>query len=166
MRDQQQFNLVKEELQKKGFQCIGPDETTPHLEVILRTDAAQRLWKVFLYATSQKLSYGEKEGKEAFLQLFLPFPFVSAPENVQSLARLLLLINKSFPFPAFGLSETDGVIYYRHLLYCKNKTIPEKLVCSIIETLLLYVDSLSPMIEMISSGEKQLYEALEEALKL
>ncbi|MBS0655639.1 MAG: YbjN domain-containing protein [Verrucomicrobia bacterium] len=156
---------LKEALQQKGYQCEMVDKAHPKLEVTLKGGGDTRIWKALLSPTSQKLGLRKESEKAHFLQLFLPFPYGCEAENVQNTARLLLLINKSLPFPAFGLSEVEGVIYYRHVLYCHHNTIPTMLVCTLLGALLLYVDSLSPMIELVSSGQKGLHEVLEEVLK-
>lgn len=160
------LQALKELLEQKGYQCTGVDKTTPNLEVLLKVDDQKRSWKALLCPTSHKLAYGADKENAHFLQLFLQFPYSCQAKQVQSVARLLLLINKSLPFPAFGLSEVEGTIYYRHVLYCKNRAIPTTLVCSLLGMLLLYIDSLSPMIELVASDKKSLHDVLEDALSV
>lgn len=155
-----QLQALKETLQQRGYECIGTDT----LEVILKKEASGRVWKALLHPTSQKLVYGTEQENAHFLQIFLSFPYECTAEHIHSVARLLLLLNKGLPFPAFGLSEVEGTIYYRHVLYCKNKALPTTLISSLLGMLLLYIDSLSPMIEQVASGKKGLQEVLKEVL--
>jgi hypothetical protein len=156
------LNILKELLMSKGYQCSGFDEQNQNLEVLIDTDSHQRIWKVILCPTSQLLG---EEKETNFLQIFLSFPYTFELSAIPDLSRLLLLLNKTLLFPAFGLSENEGIIYYRHTLYCENGMIPKTLTRTIIGVLSLYVDSLSPMIETVASGKQGLQEVLEDALK-
>ncbi|MBA3238358.1 MAG: YbjN domain-containing protein [Parachlamydiaceae bacterium] len=156
------LNLLKELLVSKGYQCAGFDELNQNLEVIIDTDSHQRIWKVILCPTIQLLA---EEKETNFLQIFLSFPYTFETKAIPDLSRLLLLLNKTLLFPAFGLSENEGIIYYRHTLYCENGVIPKALTRTIIGVLSLYIDSLSYMIEAVASGRQGVQEVLEDALK-
>jgi len=50
-----------------------------------------------------------------FLQLYIRFPFDFKDESMPDLARLILMANWSTPVGAFGMNESQKVIYYRHV---------------------------------------------------
>lgn len=157
---------LKNNLQILGYHCTGGEEADPNLEVILGKNEDGGFWNLSLLFNEMPLEAKENGVKAYFMQLFLIFPYDCEKESIADVSRLLLMFNKSLPFPGFGLSEVDQKIYYRHSLYCDNGVVPGTLTCSLVGLLTLYLDSLSPMIKSIAVGKHQIYEVLEDALKL
>lgn len=152
------LKLLKDALQKQGFECKEINEKDRNLKVLLENDSQNREWILALYPKSMDLLPNQDAHQVEFLQLLLSFPYKCEPDNSASVARLILLLNKGLPLPGFGFSETENLVYFSHFIYCQNGLIPRKLIVSMIGYLLLYVDSLNPMIEAIASGEKELHE--------
>lgn len=156
--------MVKQALQDKRYRCTGFDEQNPNLEIDLGDDAAHRPWKLLLSPSAQELVEDDKTSKSGFINIFMEFPFLCKKEAAADVSRLLLLLNKGLPFPAFGFSEVEHIIYYRHMLYCNNGMIPIPIVTALVGLVALYVDSLAPSIELVASGTKSFVEVLEEML--
>lgn len=157
------LTLLQKSLVEIGFQCEGFNEDTFSPKVIIEKDSQGRLWEASLTTYQTPLSANDKTGY--FLQVYLPFPYTCVEAATSNTARLLLLLNKGLTFPAFGFSEVDGVIYYLNTTYCENGIIPNTFLVTLISTLALYIDSLSPMIELVSSNQKSMEEVLEMTLK-
>jgi hypothetical protein len=156
---------LKKSLQTFGYHCEGGEEANHDLEVVLGKED-EGVWQLLLTFSVLPLEVKEHGKHAQFLQMFLSFPFKCEKTCTADVARLLLMLNKSLPFPAFGLSEVEGVIYYRNSLYCEKGVVPVALVCSLIGVLALYVDSLSPMIKGVATGQRQLHEVLKDVLAL
>lgn len=157
---------LKKSLQSFGYHCEGGEEGNPNLEVILSKDEHGGTWQLSVSSSTLPLEPQEHAKLAHFLHLYLIFPFKCEPASSADLARLLLMLNKSLPFPAFGLSEIDGLIYYKNSLYCEKGAVPVALTCSLIGNLALYVDSLSPMVQAVASGQRKLHEVLKDSLAL
>jgi hypothetical protein len=158
-------NALKEALKAGGYQFSGFDSSNPNLEIDFGTDAQDRTWKLIVSPSEQKINATEGAPTAAFVNLFVEFPYSAELNSIPDLARLLLLLNKGLPFPAFGFSEIDGIIYFRHTLYCDKDEIPVPVATALIGFISLYIDSLSPMIESVASGKKRLHEALQDMIQ-
>lgn len=158
------LQLLKEFLQKQGFECKGLDDQDRNLRVLLENDSKNREWILSLHPKTLDLLPNHDAHQAEFLQLLLTFPYKSESNCNASVARLLLLLNKGLPLPGFGFSENENLVYFSHTIYCQNAFAPRKLITSIIGYILLYVDSLNPMIEAVATGDKELYEIFDAPL--
>ncbi len=149
---------IKNGLKSKGYHCKGFNKDDSNLEVIIEVDAQHRSWTGILVPSSKRITIGKEEA--SFLEVYLQFPYGCKITAIPNLCRLLLLLNKGLLFPSFGFSEIEGVIYYRYTIYCAKDAVPLDFTLALIDMLLLYIDSLSPMIEAVANGEKEVHEVL------
>jgi hypothetical protein len=157
---------LKNSLQKFGYHCVGGDEADPNLQIVLGKNEEEKFWNLLIQFNDMPLEPKPNGTKAHFMQFFLVFPYDYERESTAELARLLLMFNKSAPFPGFGLSEVDKKIYYKYSLNCERGAIPIALACSIVGMITLYIDSLSPMIKSVALYKRQVHEVMEDALRL
>lgn len=89
-------------------------------------------------------------------------PFFCKPEAAKDLASLLFFINKEIQLSGFSFDEADGKILFRHINYCPEKGIDQRLMIGLTGLILLYIDLYSQAIEEIASGKKTFNETMEE----
>ena len=93
------------------------------------------------------------EKKADFLQLFIRFPVEFRSEASADLARLLLMINWSTPLGAFGVNESQQIIYYRHVFECMGEEPTVDLVLEAVNAMTYYAAERFESISLIASGQ-------------
>lgn len=87
------------------------------------------------------------------IHFFLALPFAVKDECVGEVARLILLLNKSFGLPGFEFSEVDRLIYFRSVLMVAEK-LEELILIAAIGNLMTYVDTFSQTLESVAEGKR------------
>lgn len=166
---------IREFLEKEAIKCkiergIG-EIPTDFLTIDMGQDEKGRPQLIELFAVIKEIPETEGEHRKEktqnpnFLDLQYLLPFRFPGESVNDIARYLLLINKTLKFIGFGMSEVDGLVYFRHNLYCQRSKVNVELLKGLLGYLLLIVDSFSPTIERLARREITLQEVIEQSLK-
>lgn len=121
----------------------------PHLRINLGFDSQKRA----LFALMWLFSPSQKGIKDQLLQIFIPFPFGFIESALLPTALTLLRLNKVTPFPGLGLSEPDRSLYYKYTLTFPEGGVRVELIENFLGAALLLVDSHTPQIEAIASGQ-------------
>lgn len=106
----------------------------------------------------------EKTSLESFIHIstLLEIPFNS--NSLPDLARLMNFINKSLEAPGFVLDEINTRILYKTVFFKPNEKINENTFMCLLGLISLYIDTFTPLIERIATGES-LEDLLESELK-
>ncbi len=170
------FRDLEELFKEQGMEAVfvAKTEEMPknQLFVPLGKDDKNRDLLLQLSSSKQDLKDVPIEGKYAsselprcsFIQFFLSLPFQVKDEHLGELARLLLLFNKSFEVPGFGMSEVDRVVYFRYMLLTNGGKVDPRVILSLLGMISVIVSSFGPEIEALGLGEKSLQEVVDEAL--
>ncbi|MBW6473790.1 MAG: hypothetical protein K0B14_11730 [Anaerolineaceae bacterium] len=97
-----------------------------------------------------------------FLQLFIRYPFDFKPSTVPDLARLILMANWSTPIGGFGLNESQGILYYRHVFECMGDEPGENMILEAVNAMAFYAKLRFESLQLIASGDLSLVEYLDE----
>lgn len=156
------LNFIEKALTEYGFKCelaepggqipyyclnvsLGPDDVGRERTLVIRLDE--------LPVPEDLKSNIGKMDKQPFIRLFVAFPFTYKDEATGELARLLLYFNKPLEIPGFGLDEINKMIYYSYCLIAGDEEkIESRTLVSIVSTIMLLVDSLTPQIEAVAQG--------------
>jgi hypothetical protein len=130
-----------------------------HLRVILPNDHQDRQLQALIWIEA----INQPENNQNVLTLYLSFPFPYQNETFLDTARYLMVINKTIPFPGFGLSEPDHTLYYRYTLVTTSGQLDVGLIKSILGLAAYYYDSFAPNLEAIASGRHSFEETLKAA---
>jgi hypothetical protein len=96
-----------------------------------------------------------------FLQLFLQLPFSIAPDTIPDLSRLLLMINWSTPVGAFGLNESQNILYYRHVFQYIDQPVDSDVFVEAVDTMAHYIEQYTSLVHTVATGSQSLSEILE-----
>lgn len=156
------LNYIQTSLSNYGFACklIEADDQVPfhRLNVSLGRDSLGRERILVLRVDELPIPQDLKEnigtmGKQSFIRLFVALPFTYKDEATGELARLLLYFNKPLEIPGFGLDEINKTVYYSYSLISGDEVaIQPRTLVSIVGTVMLLVDSLTPQIEAVAQG--------------
>ncbi len=97
------------------------------------------------------------------LQLICYLPYQLYPNQRDTTARLLHLLNRDIDIPGFGMDEEQGLIFYRLVIPCIRKEINDEILRVYIDTIKIICDSFSHAIGLISSGTMDLDELKRQA---
>lgn len=97
--------------------------------------------------------------KYHLIQFFLGLPFAAKSECVGEVARLILLLNKSFGLPGFEFSEVDRIIYFRSVLMTTG-VLDELVLIAAIGNLMTYVDTFAETLESVAEGKMTLADVV------
>jgi len=106
--------------------------------------------------SDQELSHVTQEFKKSnvdFLQLYIRFPFDFTVESTPDLARLILMANWSTPVGAFGMNESQKVIYYRHVFEVMGNEPSVDMVMETVNAMTFFAQSRIDSLKTIASGE-------------
>jgi len=101
-----------------------------------------------------------------FLQLYIRFPFDFKDESMPDLARLILMANWSTPVGAFGMNESQKVIYYRHVFEVMGDEPSVDMVMETVNAMAYFAQSRIDSLKSIASGEMSLYTYIKELERL
>jgi len=101
-----------------------------------------------------------------FLQLYIRFPFDFKDESMPDLARLILMANWSTPVGAFGMNESQKVIYYRHVFEVMGDEPSVDMVMETVNAMAYFAQSRIDSQKSIASGEMSLYTYIKELERL
>ena len=96
------------------------------------------------------------------LQIFMQFPLELNEKAISDLARFMHMINWSTPIGAFGINESQKILYYRNVIECMQNGPDPELVADTVNGMELFARQRFDLLQKISSGEKSLDEILEE----
>lgn len=169
---------LTETLQEQGAQThlVAVDEAQSAFQLLveLEEDPPLRLSAFFL-SDLLALSAGEESADIAgqmqasgsdFLQLFIQFPFSFEDYALPDLARLILMINWTTPLGAFGMNESQRIIYYRHIFEKVNEEPSLLLVSEAVNAMAFYARMRFESLQQVASAEVTLadyLQALDEA---
>ena len=147
---------------------ISPELPLKQISVFLSDDPQLQ---VIIYHLSDLLALdpGTQEAakqmqdkKTDLLQLFIRLPIEVKEETASDISRLLHMINWSTPIGAFGVNESQKLLYYRHVIECMSDGPQPELVVDVVNGMDLYVKQRFEILQIVSSGEKSLLSVLEE----
>lgn len=164
---------IKKFLERQEIPCVivpkGHDLPSDQLYVTFGVDEKGRDLLLQIKITEEDLSdsyklfhLDKKPSKLHLVQFFLGLPFQVKADCVGEVARLILLLNKSFGLPGFEFSEVDRVIYFRSTLMVSGNDIEEMMIIATIGNLMTYVDTFSEILESVAEGKKSLAEVVGE----
>jgi hypothetical protein len=119
--------------------------------------------------SDQELSHVTQEFKKSnvdFLQLYIRFPFDFTVESTPDLARLILMANWSTPVGAFGMNESQKVIYYRHVFEVMGDEPSVDMVMETVNAMAFFAQSRIDSLKTIASGEMSLYTYIKDLERL
>lgn len=67
------------------------------------------------------------------LQMLIFFPLQLKRERFEAMARMLHLLNKEIDLPGFGMDESVGLVYHRHMVTAFNKKVDTHLLTTYLE---------------------------------
>jgi hypothetical protein len=102
------------------------------------------------------------ENQVDFLQLFIRYPFDFKPTTVPDLARIILMANWSTPIGGFGLNESQGILYYRHVFECMGDEPGENMILEAVNAMAYYAKLRLESLQLIASGVLSLADYLHE----
>ena len=162
---------LQEQDYKTTLVPMDENETIFQLLIDLEETHALRM-TVFFLGDLLKIASGQEgieeiaehldENKADFLQLFIRFPLEFHGETAADLARLLLMINWSTPIGAFGVNESQKIIYYRHVFECMGEEPTIDLVMDAINGMEYYATLRFDSVSMIAAGEKSIDDYIHE----
>ena len=109
-----------------------------------------------------KLVMQMEESNSDLLQLFIRFPLEYKESSLSDLARFMHMINWSTSIGAFGINESQKLIYYRYVIECLAEGPDPELVADAVSGMEFYARQRFNLLETISSGEKSLNQVVEE----
>jgi hypothetical protein len=89
------------------------------------------------------------------LQYFAPLPFSVSDQDLGDLARLILLINTAVPLVGFGLSEENGMAFFRCILpAAQGRALDPSEALHTLWMIFSLLDRFSETIEAVAMGQK------------
>jgi hypothetical protein len=166
---------IKEGLLQQEYEAwevpLNEGHTKHQILVVLDKGSALNLTIFFLSdlldlaTTDQEVSQITQEFKDTkvdFLQVYIRFPFDIKDESIPDLARLILMANWSTPVGAFGMNESQKVVYYRHVFEVMGGEPSVDMVLETVNAMAYFAQSRFDSLQLIASGEKTLSSYLEE----
>lgn len=163
------FSQLETKIRDHGFSTylVPMDENKVSHQIIVSLDDENELTlSIFYLGDLLKLGSNEEEltnlsqefqeTKVDFLQLFVRFPIKISEDSVSDLARLILMINWSTPIGAFGLNESQKIIFYRHVFESMGGEPGEDVVVEAINAMAYYARVRYESLALIASGRKTL----------
>ena len=111
-----------------------------------------------------ELAITEPEGDEQpLLQFFVLLPFSATEDTFHETMRIIMRLNMNIPLMGFGISDENGMIFFRHVTVIPDEGLPQQWYSECLFLIGFSVDEFSPMIEQVASGEKTFEQIIEEA---
>lgn len=142
------------------------EESTNHQLVVVIDEEKKLNLTVFFLSDLLNLSSSQseiseikqefEESKVDFLQLNIRFLFDFHEKTTPDLARLILMANWSTPIGAFGLNESQKIIYYRHVFESMGNEPSVDLVLEAVNAMAYYAQLRFDSLNLIASSEKSL----------
>lgn len=154
---------IQEFLEKQGMKCVytPSSDISPfdQLYVPMGVDDQQRDLLLQIRVIEEDLAEAQqlfklpsKPSKHHIVQLYCGLPFAVKPEHAGDVARLILLLNKSFGLPGFEFSEVDNLVYFRHVILAVEQ-LDELILMIIIGNMMRYIDTFSLPLERVGVGK-------------
>ncbi|MCB1136382.1 MAG: hypothetical protein KDK78_08950 [Chlamydiia bacterium] len=160
---------IKDTLERYEFKIstVPKTETLPFDQafVFLGRDETGRDWVLHLRLFEGQIpaSDGGKAQRMQFLNLFIHLPFRIKQEQYEQVCRLICILNKGVPLPAFGAGEADNTLFYNYTYPSLDGTMDEDvfltLVGMVVHVLSSHIDSFEP----VATGKQSLDEMMGEA---
>ncbi len=170
---------IKEGLLQQGYESyevpLNEDNTKEQLVVVLEKDSDLALTIFYLSdllelantdPDASLISQEFNDSKVDFLQFYIRFPFDFKKEAISDLARLILMANWSTPIGAFGMNESQKVIYYRHVLEVMGDEPSIDLVMETVNAMAYYSQLRINSLNLIASGVMSLYTYIKDLVRL
>lgn len=170
---------LQENLLNQGYSTydvqINEENTSNQLVVVIDEHKNLNITVFFLSdllnLSSSQSDFSEikqefKESKVDFLQLNIQFPFEFQENSLPDLARLILMANWSTPIGAFGLNESQKIIYYRHVFESMGNEPSVDLVIEAINAMAYYAQLRFSSLDLIASGKMSLYTYIKDLERL
>jgi len=146
-------------LEEEGFETrlVSPEEDgeAPSDQLLVALPDEHRPWDWHL-----ELMFLPDLVEPVVLQVFCLLPFQPNPASVGDLARFLMALNNHMPITGFELSESDGWIFFRHMLACTVAGVDSNLLVDVIWMTSYLVDRFGSHIQGIAAGNQSLAQAL------
>jgi len=95
------------------------------------------------------------------LQLFVALPFEATEHTSPDLARFLLALNNALALTGFGMDESNGWVFYRHLVVCAdNQPLNAELLLNTVWMVDYQLDRFAPLIGDVAAGKADLAQGL------
>jgi Family of unknown function (DUF1790). len=164
-------------LEKEGLESVvvPRDSTTPFELIYIPMGVDERGRDLLLQikiaeedlsgSGGKRLSHGShsSSGKCHMIQILLALPFLVKDECVGEVARLILLLNKSFSLPGFEFSEVDKLIYFRTAVMATDQ-LDGVVLMAVIGNLMAYVDAFADSLEDVAEGRKIIADIAKESV--
>lgn len=154
---------LKEEINKQQLVVVLDKESDLTLTIFYLSDLLD------LASTDQdasQISQEFKDSKVDFLQFYIRLPFDFKDETIPDLARLILMANWSTPIGAFGMNESQKVIYYRHVLEVMGEEPSIDIVMETVNAMAYYSQLRINSLNLIASGVMPLYTYIKDLERL
>jgi hypothetical protein len=143
-------------LKQQGYhnQLISETGTVPieQLLVLLGKDYQERTLQL-------EILFIPKIEELDVLQFFILMPYKLEQVAILDLSRFILFINQELPLGSFGINESRGWIYYRHLNPCFKKEIKDNLILKTMWMINYIINTFNPFIEEVATDRKNFYQA-------
>ena len=152
-------NLISLNNKESGYQLVVDldDEVDLKLTIFFLGDL---LNAASTHEGVDEISKELSKNQVDFLQLFIRFPFDFKPSTVPDLARLILMANWSTPIGGFGLNESQGILYYRHVFECLGEEPSESMIVEGVNAMAFYAKLRFESLQLIATGDKSLADYL------
>lgn len=159
--DLKQIQVFLEQQGMKSVLILKSDgQPVDQLFVALGVDGKERDLVLQLKIIEETLP--EESQSVCTIHFFCALPFRVPEQHAGEVARLILLLNKSFGLPGFEFSEVDGVIYFRTVVPAV-KEVAESIVIVVIGNLMSNVDTFASTLEKVAEGKATLHDIVEAA---
>ena len=116
-----------------------------------------------LSENSESLSLKKESLHFHNIQFHLALPFQIKDDCVGDIARLILLLNRSFGIPGLEMSELDRIVYFRSAILA-GQEIEEAILLSVIGNIVIQMDVFSSSLETVGTGKQTFVEMMNEVL--
>ena len=170
---------INEGLLQLGYEVfevpLNEDNTKQQIVVVLDKGSDLALTIFYLSdlldfaSMDQEVSQITKEFNKSnvdFLQLYIRFPFDFKDESIPDLARLILMANWSTPVGAFGMNESQKVIYYRYVFEVMGNEPGVDMVLETVNAMAYFAQYRIDSLKSIASGEMSLYTYIKDLERL
>ena len=126
------------------------DEERPHvLQLLFTNDVANAV------------GVPDDPDDAVYLQLTHVMPFKVPAERHAEVAFLLFYLNRLLPSGAFGLSDTENVVFYRDCVTSPDREVDEIVAVESVSTANFFIELFSPEIEAVATGETTRKDVIE-----
>jgi hypothetical protein len=113
------------------------------------------------FALTAELMLLPEVSEPTVLQLFVALPFEVSEQAVADLARFLLVLNNALALTGFGMDESNGWVYYRHMVACAdNQPLDAELLLNTVWMVDYQLDRFALLIRDVAVGKADFAQGL------